>query len=187
MIIKVELAKCCRMLNPGPTILVSSRKDENSNVMAAAWNTTIDFSPPKVAVVIAEGTYTRELVDQTGEFVVNIPTRQLAQATLDVGHISGRDVNKFERYKLETFPGEKVAAPLVKGCMGWLECRVIPEPHIQKTYDLFIAEVVAAWADDRCFEDGRWKLPPRELQSLHYIAGGNYLVGSEMVSFELPE
>ncbi len=51
-------------------------------------------------------------------------------------------------------PGSEL--PLVEGCVGWLACRLVPEPHNQQAYDLFIGEVVGAWADERVFRDGRW-------------------------------
>ncbi len=67
-------------------------------------------------------------------------------------------------------------APLVQGCAAWLVCRVIPEPHNQQTYDLFIGEVVAAWADERVFRNGHWEFDtaPDELRTLHYVAGGQF-------------
>jgi flavin reductase (DIM6/NTAB) family NADH-FMN oxidoreductase RutF len=68
------------------------------------------------------------------------------------------------------------APPLVQGCAAWLLCRVIPEPHNQQTYDLFIGEVVAAWADDRVFRNGHWEFDsaPDSLRTLHYVAGGQF-------------
>jgi flavin reductase (DIM6/NTAB) family NADH-FMN oxidoreductase RutF len=77
---------------------------------------------------------------------------------------------------------EGYEAPLVKGCNGWLLCKVIPEPHNQQTYDLFIGEVVAAWADDRVFRNGHWEFDSADPQwrSLHYIAGGTfYAIGEQ--------
>lgn len=41
---------------------------------------------------------------------------------------------------------------------GWLECRVIVEPQNQNRNDLYLGEVVAAWADDRVFSHGWWRL-----------------------------
>lgn len=49
-----------------------------------------------------------------------------------------------------------IAAALPQGCVAWLGCRVIPEPHIRQRYGLFIGEAVAAWADGRVFADSRW-------------------------------
>jgi flavin reductase (DIM6/NTAB) family NADH-FMN oxidoreductase RutF len=58
---------------------------------------------------------------------------------------------------------------------------LVPEPHNQQSYDLFIGEVVAAWADPRVFSDGRWHFEdsPDELRTLHYVAGGQFYVTGE--------
>jgi flavin reductase (DIM6/NTAB) family NADH-FMN oxidoreductase RutF len=184
--IPVDLAKSYRLLNHGPTVLVSSAHGKSRNVMAAAWSMPIDFSPPKISVVIEESSYTRELVDQSGTFALNVPARALADLTLQVGHISGRKEDKFSKYGIRTRTAEKIEAPLIEGCVAWLECRVIPEPHLQRTYDLFIAEIIAASADPRAFENGHWKLPPHELQTLHYIAGGMFFVANETIEAKTP-
>lgn len=168
----VELNKAYRLLNHGPTVLVSSAAGERRNVMAAAWSMPLDFSPPKVCVVIDKATLTRELVEASGEFVLNIPSRSLAAATEAVGNRSGAEIDKFAHYGLATFAGSQVAAPLLDGCVGWLECRVIAEPHNQAVYDLFIAEVVAAWADPRDFSNGHWHFGEGRERSIHYVAGG---------------
>lgn len=170
----VELSKSYRLLNHGPTVLVSSAHGGATNVMAAAWSMPLDFSPPKVAVVIDRSTRTRELVEASGEFALNIPSRQMAQATLAVGSVSGREHDKFTEYRLATFAAETIGAPLLDGCLGWLECRVIAEPHIQQRYDLFLGEIVAAWADPRAFRDGHWVFEEGTPRSIHYIAGGNF-------------
>ncbi len=190
MRIPVDLAKCCRLLNHGPTVLVTSAHGNKRNIMAASWSMALDFNPPKVSVVIEESSFTRELVDASGVFVLNIPVRPQAAMTLSVGTVSGRDLpqqDKFAAYDIKTFQGEKVSVPLVDGCVGWLECRVIREPHIEKKYDLFLGEVVAAWADDRALKNDRWLQPPPELQTLHYIAGGNFFLATEMVTVEALE
>jgi len=170
----VDLSKAYRLLNHGPTVLVSSAHQGARNVMAAAWSMPLDFSPPKICVVVDRNTFTRELIDASGEFALNIPSRQLASATLAVGSTSGREGDKFAALDLRTFAAEKIAAPLLEGCVGWLECRVVPEPHIQQQYDLFIGEVVAAWADPSAFKDGHWSFAPGSARSIHYIAGGNF-------------
>jgi len=187
----VDLAKSYRLLNHGPTVLVSSKFGDRANVMAAAWSMPLDFSPPKVTVVIDRNTLTRELVQASGEFALNIPSRALAQMTLAVGSKSGRDIDKlsdklsdkFAEFGIATFAAGEIGAPLIEGCLGWLECRVIPEPHNQERYDLFIGEIVAAWADPRAFKDGHWSFEPGTPRSIHYVAGGNFFETG--VSFEV--
>lgn len=170
----VPLAKAYRLLNHGPTVLVSSAHAGRRNVMAAAWSMPLDFDPPKVAVVIDKATLTRELVEASGEFVLSVPSRQQAALTLAVGTQSGRGIDKFSNVSLGETAASRVGAPLIEGCLAWLECRVIAEPHNQQTYDLFLAEVVAAWADPQVFSDGRWHFPDQERRSIHYLAGGSF-------------
>jgi flavin reductase (DIM6/NTAB) family NADH-FMN oxidoreductase RutF len=77
----VPLDKAYRLLNHGPTVLVSSAHAGEHNVMAAAWSMPLDFQPPKVTVVIDKATRTRTLVEGSGWFALNIPARALAQGT----------------------------------------------------------------------------------------------------------
>jgi flavin reductase (DIM6/NTAB) family NADH-FMN oxidoreductase RutF len=187
----VPLPKAYRLLNHGPTVLVTSAHNGRRNVMAAAWNMALDFDPPKVAVVIDKSTVTREFVEASGKFALNVPARAIASQVLAVGRTSARELDakvyedKFAAYGLQTFICDDPELPHVEGCVAWLECKVIPEPHIQKTYDLFLGEVTAAWADSRVFSNGHWTYDantPSELQTLHYVAGGTFLALTD--SFE---
>jgi len=170
----VPLDKAYRLMNHGPTVLVSSRHGEAINVMAASWSMPLDFSPPKVAVVLDKSTFTRRLVETSGEFALMVPSRELAQLTLRVGATTGAEVDKFAAFGIGHWTGAQTGAPLLDGCLAWLECRLLPEPHIQDTYDLFLGEVVAAWADPAAFRDGHWHMEDSGKRSVHYIAGGHF-------------
>ena len=175
----VELEKAYLLLNHGPTVLISSSHAGRDNVMTAAWTMPLDFSPPKVAMVIDRNALSRELIEASGEFVINIPPVRMVQTALDVGSHCGRDMDKFAEFGIGRIMADKVSAPLIDGCIGWLECRLLREPHIQQTYDLLLGEVVAAWADDQVFSRGRWHFPSDELRTLHHVAGGHFLqIGS---------
>lgn len=167
------------LLNHGPVTLVTSAAGERSNVMAAAWAMPLDFSPPKLLLVVDRQTYTRELIEASGEFALNLPCRAQAAQVLAVGSASGRDGDKFASSGLATFAAAHIAAPLVAGCAAWLECRVIREPANEQRYDLFIAEVVAAHADPELFSAGRWHFPDGERSTLHYQAGGQFFATGE--------
>lgn len=178
----LSLSLAYRILNHGPTVLVTSAHGEQRNIMAAAWNMPLDFDPPKIAIVIDKNTYTRELMEASGTFAINVPCRAQAELTTKVGSSSGRELlgkspdNKFEAFNLPTFAASKIEAPLLEGCVAWLECKIIPEPHIQSTYDLFLAEVIAAHADSRVFSDGRWHFEGHDdLRTIHHVAGGAFM------------
>ncbi|POB00442.1 flavin reductase [Chromobacterium sinusclupearum] len=184
MLADVELAKAYRLLNHGPTVLVSSAAGGRRNVMAAAWAMPLDFDPPKVLVVIDKSTYSRELIEQSGEFILNIPCRAQAAQVVQVGSETGRDDDKFAASGLAALPAQRVAAPRVAGCIAYLECKVVPEPHNQQRYDLFIGEVVAAQADDAVFRAGHWHFEDADAsrRSVHYIAGGAFFATGEAFS-----
>jgi flavin reductase (DIM6/NTAB) family NADH-FMN oxidoreductase RutF len=180
----VPLEKAYRLLNHGPTVLVSSHFEGVDNVMAAAWACALDFAPPKLTVVLDKAVKTRELIEQSGRFVVQVPTVALLDLTNEVGSRSlaqHRDKLLDAGVSLLRLAGD--ALPFVDGCSAWLECRLIPEPHNQASYDLFIGEVVAAWADDRVFRDGHWHFESADpsWRSIHHVAGGHfYAIGEPM-------
>lgn len=179
----VPLAQAYRLLNHGPTVLVSSAHAGQQNVMAAAWAMPLDFDPPKILVVIDKATHTRKLMEASGEFALNVPCHYQAQAVVAAGSASGADCDKFAASGLQAMPAQRIAAPLVQGCSAHLECRIIQEPHNQQQYDLFIAEVVAAQADSRVFSHGRWHFDGHDaLRSLHHVAGGHFFVSGDTVS-----
>ena len=178
----VALAKSYLLLNHGPVTLVTSASGARRNVMAASWAMPLDFDPPKVLLVIDRQTLTRELVDDSGEFALNIPGRAIADQVLAAGSVSGRDGDKFARTGLVPFAATKIAAPLISDCAAWLECRVLPEPANQQDHDLFIAQVLAAWADPQVFSEGRWHFPDAGRTTIHYQAGGSFFATGESFS-----
>ncbi|ELZ8933874.1 flavin reductase family protein [Cronobacter dublinensis] len=173
----VPLEKAYRLINHGPTVLVSARHDGVENVMAAAWACGLDFAPPKVTVVIDKIARTRELLERSGTFVLQVPTVAQREMTYQLGTLSlHNEPEKLALAGAELLAMPGVDAPLVAGCSAWLACKLIPEPHNQQQYDLFIGEVTAAWADTRVFSDGRWHFEdaPAQMRSLHHVAGGHF-------------
>jgi flavin reductase (DIM6/NTAB) family NADH-FMN oxidoreductase RutF len=166
-----------RLINHGPTVLVTSAAGAQRNVMAAAWSMPVEFTPPRIAVVIDKSTLTRELVMASGGFGLCIPGAGLADLTYAVGSASGRDGDKFARYSIVATAGPVLGVPVIEpGCAAWLECRLIREPHAQDAYDTCFAEVVAAAADDRIFAQGHWSVRDdnEALHTIHHLGGGNF-------------
>jgi flavin reductase (DIM6/NTAB) family NADH-FMN oxidoreductase RutF len=181
----VELGKAYRLINHGPTVLVSASHDGVDDVMAAAWSCGLEAFPAKLTVVLDKSSKTRELLERSGRFVVQVPTMAQAKLTHAVGTRSLRDdPEKLKRCGVEVFRLDGHDTPFVQGCSAWLACRLIPEPHNQETYDLFIGEIIGAWADARVFQNGHWMFENAEpgLRSIHYIAGGHfYAIGEPLI------
>ncbi|MCW1876418.1 flavin reductase family protein [Erwinia sp. INIA-01] len=181
----VALEKAYRLINHGPTVLVSARHDGVQDVMAAAWATGLDFSPAKILVVLDKIAKTRQLVEGSESFVIQVPT--VAQITLT--HAVGTrslftEPDKLANCGVELFSFDGFDLPFVAGCSAWLACRLINEPHNQQAHDLFIGEVVGAWADSRVFSEGHWHFDRADpaLRSLHYVAGGQFYATGESLN-----
>ena len=181
----VDLKHAYRLLNHGPTVLVGSAHNGRSNVMAAAWAMPLDFDTPKIAVVIDKATLTRELIDASGVLSINVPTVAMKDQVMAAGGMSGKNhPDKLARCQISTLTAPNTGVPLVQGCIAQLECRVLPATaHVAGPHDLILAEVIAAWADERVFTEGRWHFEdaPPELRSLHHVAGGNFYAIGERV------
>ena len=174
----VPLDRCTRLLNHGPTVLVSAEHGGRRNVMAAAWSMPLDFTPPKVVVVVDSRTLTRQLIEASGVFGLQLPSRGFAAQTLAVGSNAGAELDKFSAFDLETFPAQNIDVPMLAGCITWMECKVIPDDS--QRHDLIIGEVVAAYADSRVYSNNRWHFgDDADLRTCHYVAGGTFFATGE--------
>jgi flavin reductase (DIM6/NTAB) family NADH-FMN oxidoreductase RutF len=169
----LPLSQVYRLLEPGPVVLVSSARGETPNVMTMSWHMMVDFEPPIVACVISNRDFTFDILRQTGECVLNIPTVELAKKVVGCGNTSGRELDKFKKFGLTALPAARVAAPLISECYANLECKVIDDSMVDR-YGLFILEVLKAWID-------RSKKNPR---TIHHCGRGVFMVAGR--SIKLP-
>lgn len=172
MIKEISLSHCYRLINHGPCVLVTSGKGKKINIAPVAWVTPVNDEPPLVAITVSEDHYTTELIRQTGEFVINIPSKELMDAITYTGSVSGRNENKFSKSRLKALKGIAVAAPHIGECLGFLECKV----RDQMSYDgviIFIADVLHAAADDAVF-DNAWI--SEKAETVHHLGGGYFAV-----------
>ncbi len=185
--VPVPLDKAYRLLNIGATVLVSAEHEGRDGIMPAAWASALDLMPCKATVVIDKSHFTRPLIEESGYFALMLPTRAIAEETLFLGSVSKNDnPDKIAQSGVKTFKAEGFEMPLVEGCAGWMIFKLLPEEHVQNTYDLFLGECVAAWADPRVFSDGRWhfETADQSLSTLHYVAGGRFYTMGEALDIE---
>jgi flavin reductase (DIM6/NTAB) family NADH-FMN oxidoreductase RutF len=128
----LALSKVYQLLEQGPVTMVTTAYKGRPNVMTMSWHMMIDFEPPICACVISDQNYTFDIIKKTKECVINIPTVDGVQLAIDVGNVSGRDVNKFERFTIKQEPASTVDAPLLSSCYANLECKVIDTKMVKK-------------------------------------------------------
>ena len=138
-----------RLLHPRPALILVA-KNEKVNAMTLAWHMPVEER--KVAIAVDRENYTYELIAKSNEFTLNIPSIEMLDVVWKAGTISGRDTDKMKELGVELEDGVKIKTPHLKGCLGYLECKVVNEIKLEE-HSIFIAEVVHAWADERYFKD----------------------------------
>lgn len=144
------------LLHPKMTFFLTSiSKEGKPNVMTCAWATPVSEKPPIVVTCVSKEHYTAELIRQTKEYVINIPTKKLLKALWICGKTSGRDTDKFKKANLKTALAKKVKAPIMSDCIGHIECKLWKIVDAGECY-AFFGKVLTAYADDKYFKKGLW-------------------------------
>ncbi len=148
-----QIWKPSTLLNPVPVVLVTCSDEQgNNNVFTVAWAGTINSKPPMLSISVRKSRYSYQMIKETGEFIVNLVTENLAFAADYCGVKSGKDINKFMEAKLDIGKASVVKAPIINNSPVNLECKV--EKIIEfGSHDMFIAKVVACQVDDELVDD----------------------------------
>jgi flavin reductase (DIM6/NTAB) family NADH-FMN oxidoreductase RutF len=173
-----------RLLGGGPVVLVTTAWRGNYNVMPAAFVTPLSFQPPLVGLAVHPGRHTHDMIKYGEAFALNVPSRELLDHCQYLGSVSGRDADKFELTKLPTFRARKVDAPLLEGCVGYIECGV-EDALTMGDHTLFVGKVVAAQVEKEAFED-TWLLTDADLKPLNYLGLNYYALLGERLTARIP-
>lgn len=170
------------MLYPLPVVMVSlADGNGKNNIITIAWAGTVCTNPPMVSISVRPERYSYGLLKETGEFVINLTTRELAYATDYCGVKSGREVDKFRKLGLTPVPGSSVAAPMIGESPVNLECRVRQVLSLG-SHDMFLAEVVAVHAEQRYMDD-QHKFHLEQAEPIVYSHGAYLLCGEQVGTF----
>lgn len=146
------------LLAPVPAVMVSCGDMRTSDIVTIAWAGTVNSDPPMLSISVRRSRYSYGLIKATGEFVVNLVDAELLHTLDGCGVVSGRDVDKFEKFHLTRQKCSHVSAPAVAECPVSLECAVRETVELP-SHVMFIAEIVGATADERWMRGGRLYIP----------------------------
>ncbi len=164
------------LLAPLPAVLVSCRgkdKDgaEKDNILTVAWTGIINTIPPKTYISIRKSRYSYDIIKNSGEFVINLPSSDLAKKVDYCGIYTGKKVNKFEKCGFTAEPSSKISAPGIAECPLCLECRVTDVIELG-SHDMFVADILCTSVDQALIDkSGRLRLDKAGLMA---FAHGEY-------------
>jgi flavin reductase (DIM6/NTAB) family NADH-FMN oxidoreductase RutF len=173
-----------RLLVAGPVVLVTTKWRAASDVMPVAWSMPLSADPPFVGICVHSSRHTHDMIKFSEEFALNFPGRALLNHVQYYGSVSGREVDKLDLSKLPTFNARKIEAPLLEGCVAFIECGVEDALRIGD-HTLFIGRVVAVTADDEAFDE-TWLLNNDDEKPLHYLGGMFYAMLSTRLEAKPP-
>lgn len=170
------------MLYPLPAVMVSVTDGKgNDNIITVAWAGTVCTNPPMVSISVRPTRYSYDMIRNTGEFIINLTTENLAYATDYCGVRSGRDVDKFKELKLTKEKADYVQAPMIGESPVSIECKVREVKELG-SHHMFLADVVAVHADET-YMDKNNKFQLNQSHPLVYSHGEYLGLGKSLGTF----
>lgn len=179
---KKEFWKAGNMLYPLPVVMVScQRQGEPPNIITIAWTGTVCTNPAMVYISIRPERYSYDIIKESGEFVINLASKDLVKATDYCGVKSGRDVDKFKEMNLTTIPAELVKTPMIEESPVNIECKV-KEIIKLGSHDMFLAEVLGVHVDSKYLNE-KGKFEFNQASPIVYSHGDYYNLDSLLGTF----
>lgn len=166
---------------PLPAALITCADGDIRNVFTAAWTGIVNTRPPIAYVSIRPTRYSYGIIDKTGEFVINLTTSAMMRAVDFCGARSGRDIDKFEKCRLDTVQSGRVACPILTASPVSLECRVRDKTELG-SHVMFLADIVGMSVDER-YIDSKGKINLEQAGLMAYAHGGYYALGRTLGTF----
>lgn len=168
-------------INPVPAVLVSCGTMDKSNILTVAWTGTINSDPAMCYISVRPTRYSYNIIKESGEFVINLTTEELAKATDWCGCRTGSKFDKFKEMNLTKEKANFVKCPLIKESPVSIECKVKVIKELG-SHHMFIAEVLSIDADE-IFIDSKGAFDISKCNLISYANGGYYTQGKKIGKF----
>ncbi len=170
------------MLYPVPAVMVTcKRPGEKTNIITIAWAGTVCSDPAMVSISVRPERYSHDIIEETGEFVINLVTDKLTRACDWCGVKSGRDVDKLKEMKLTEYTSEFMATPAINESPVNIYCKVVKTERLG-SHDMYIGEVKGVTVDESYMDEkGRFALERCGL--ITYSHGEYYTLGKKLGKF----
>ncbi len=177
-----EFWKPGNMIYPLPVVMVSCKEEgKRDNIITVGWTGTICTNPAMVYISVRPERYSYDIIKNSGEFVINLTTRDLVRAVDYCGVRSGRDVDKFKEMKLNKVQGKYVQAPLIEESPVNIECRVKDIVELG-SHHMFIGEVLGVNVDEK-YMNKNHKFELDKANPIVYSHGEYFDLGEKLGSF----
>jgi len=168
--------------NYNPVVIITTKSAQGRcNAAPFAMCMEVCHHPPLLAFSVGKGKDTCKNVTETGEFVVNVPGKDILKELMVTAKRYPPEVNELKEAGLQELPGKKVSASRIMACGLHLECRVEWTKEAGEHFIVVGRVVSATAAREILTEDFRVKMD--HLRPIHYLGRGTDIfltVGSSM-------
>ncbi|MDP8233514.1 MAG: flavin reductase family protein [Candidatus Saelkia tenebricola] len=178
--IEVPLIYANRIINHGCVILVTSKYKDKSNIITLAWQMPVSHKPKLVSIAVHKKHFSHMLITKSKEFIINIPTRTVIDAIHFCGSVSGREIDKFRKTGFTEIEARYLNAPLIKECIGHMECRV-KKIYAGGDHTIFLGEVLRVVVNEGVFDGKFLRLDNPRVQTLHHLGENRYMVSGVVI------
>jgi len=161
------------MGNYNPVVIITTNNAQGqTNAAPYAMCMEVCHTPPLLAFGVGKTKDTYQNVKRHGEFVVNVPGKEILRELMITAKHYPPDVNELVEAGLHEIPGEKVSVSRVRECKLHFEC--VAE-WIKEAGDHYIVlgKVVSA-SGDRSIITKDFRLKIDELKPVHYLGKGTH-------------
>ena len=162
------------LIEPGPVLLLTTADGKERDVMACSWHTMMEFEPVLIGCVISNRNHSYDLLLDSEECVLNVPSREMAEVVAGCGSNTGSELDKFKQFGFTTKSGAYVRAPIIEECVAHLEWEVVDKSKVGE-YCFFVLQVMKAWADPDY----------KEKATLHHKGDGAFMVAGEQIQMAI--
>lgn len=141
------------MLNPTPVVLVTSKnKYGQINIFTIGWISTVCTKPPILAMGVRPERLSYDYIKESGECVINLPTKNMTKITDYCGVVSGKREDKISKLNLKLNAGVKIDTPSLDLSPVALECKLKSITPLG-THDMFLLEVINIKVNENLLDD----------------------------------
>lgn len=169
------------LLAPLPAVLATVGDMENSNIITIGWTGIVNTIPPKTYISVRKSRHSYGLIEQSGEFVINLATAEMIREVDYCGIYTGKKVDKFKKCGFTKEAASAVSVPLIAESPLSLECRVFEAKDLG-SHVMFLADIVATNVDESLIDaDGKMDLTRAHLTA--YAHGEYFALGKKLGKF----
>jgi flavin reductase (DIM6/NTAB) family NADH-FMN oxidoreductase RutF len=177
----MPLDEAYRLIGMGPVVMVSTISEHGKyDIAPIAWTSPARKNPSRVVIGVGRRHKTFTNIEETGKFIVAVPNISQVEMVKATGSVSGSDIDKFERFKIDCIKGREIDCKIPCGVIGYIECRLL-EIYGNDPLALILGEAVCAAVDPAAYDGTRILSESPAGKTVHHLGEKRFMTLGDAV------